>query len=559
MKRLVEIVRICLFAVVITPIANTAFASDDYLYRASCPQASGQVDQWRFFKCECTSFVASRLNRDGIAFSNHYKGPRWSHAKYWKGVAQRLGIAVDTTPRPGDVAWWDNGEHGHVAYVDSVNADGTVNISEYNYQRKHDYGTRRVRAKAYIHFGGSLTVQDLWVKSNAPIYAGERNGFDAQFKLKNNSRQTVTVAKVAMSIHQSNHKHVSDMKVINNVRIPAGHDYHMQKTIVNSPATPGQYKVVAKIYQNGQWKDLASTPFTVIKAKVTTPTLNSVELIAPTSLNENSCTNLTVVGKFSDGSRKALSPYSWREYSSATTINSSGRLCASNVTRDERIMVRAYVRYDGKSYSPSQYLTAKNLGGGVTLKSIKLQAPATLNENSCTNLSVVGEFSDGSRKALSPYSWREYSSATTINSSGRLCASSVTRDERAKVKAYVRYDGKYYYPYQYVTVRNGRGSPTPKPSPTPPGAKTPSRIYIYGCSSITEGRYCSYKAKVYYTNGTRKYVSGAWTDDSRYAYFRSSRLYASNVSRNQYVNIRVSYTENRKTVTRTKRVKIRNR
>lgn len=111
---------------------------------------------------------------------------------------------------------------------------------------------------------GSLTVQDLWVKSNAPIYAGEKNGFDAQFKLKNNSSRTVTVAKVVMSIHQSNHKHDSDMKVVNNVRIYAGRYYHMPKTFVDSPATPGQYKVVAKIYQNG-WKDLASESFTVIK------------------------------------------------------------------------------------------------------------------------------------------------------------------------------------------------------------------------------------------------------------------------------------------------------
>jgi len=66
---------------------------------------------------------------NGVAFHNYYLGPKWSDASNWASAAGAAGIRVDTTPARGAVAWWS----GHVAYVESVNANGSVVITEMNY------------------------------------------------------------------------------------------------------------------------------------------------------------------------------------------------------------------------------------------------------------------------------------------------------------------------------------------------------------------------------------------------------------------------------------------
>lgn len=43
-----------------------------------------------------------------------------------------MGLAVGSEPRPGAVGTTTRGALGHVVYVESVNGDGTINISEMN-------------------------------------------------------------------------------------------------------------------------------------------------------------------------------------------------------------------------------------------------------------------------------------------------------------------------------------------------------------------------------------------------------------------------------------------
>jgi surface antigen len=145
----------------VAPTYAAENANDTYDYRLECPTPTGGkvvADPWWFFKCECTSYVADKLNERGVRFTNYYKGPRWSNAINWRDVAKRVGIPVSNTPKAGSVAWFS---YGHVAYVQSVNSNGTVTISEYNYYTtrdpagRYDYRTRTISASsvsAYIHF-----------------------------------------------------------------------------------------------------------------------------------------------------------------------------------------------------------------------------------------------------------------------------------------------------------------------------------------------------------------------------------------------------------------------
>lgn len=110
------------------------------------------IDPWRFWNRECTSFVAWRLNHNnGIAFWAGMNGGWFGNAGTWGSNAQKLGYTVNATPTAGSVAEWG---YGHVAYVDSVNSDGTANIEQYNvprYSGNYSYVTH-VIADHYIHF-----------------------------------------------------------------------------------------------------------------------------------------------------------------------------------------------------------------------------------------------------------------------------------------------------------------------------------------------------------------------------------------------------------------------
>ncbi|MDF2091132.1 CHAP domain-containing protein [Knoellia sp. 3-2P3] len=120
--------------------APASAVKDDYPYRG----ATSGVDRWNFYKGQCTSFAAWRVNHNlGIGFHNHYRGVRWSNAQNWDNAARAVGIPVHGTPRVGDIAVRDSGTWGHVAYVAKVNTDGSFMVEEYNWARPDTYSYRK--------------------------------------------------------------------------------------------------------------------------------------------------------------------------------------------------------------------------------------------------------------------------------------------------------------------------------------------------------------------------------------------------------------------------------
>jgi surface antigen len=122
---------------------------NDYPYKGKC----GGVDKWNYYKCQCTSFVAWRINdRLGVKFHNQYKGTNWGNANSWDEAAKRTGVKINKTPVAGCIAQSNAGGYGHVAWVSKVSGS-KVTIEEYNYATKEGYGTRTVPASTfnYIH------------------------------------------------------------------------------------------------------------------------------------------------------------------------------------------------------------------------------------------------------------------------------------------------------------------------------------------------------------------------------------------------------------------------
>jgi surface antigen len=74
------------------------------------------------------------------------------NANMWATNARRAGFPVDRTPRRGDVFQNNTGYWGHVGYVESVNGDGTITISEMNYQGRKWAITRVVKKSEWQYW-----------------------------------------------------------------------------------------------------------------------------------------------------------------------------------------------------------------------------------------------------------------------------------------------------------------------------------------------------------------------------------------------------------------------
>lgn len=125
---------------------------DDYPFKNANVDDSGDYGR----ADECTSYVAWRMNRDNgttdpknPSFFNKMAGGTWDNADHWGVNATSLNYQPDPKPQVGDIAQWDKPGDGHVAYVERVDPDGSVDVSEYNFGLdnggiKYEYGVRNV-------------------------------------------------------------------------------------------------------------------------------------------------------------------------------------------------------------------------------------------------------------------------------------------------------------------------------------------------------------------------------------------------------------------------------
>ena len=78
----------------------------------------------------CTWYAYNRR-----AAAGHPVGSNWGNASSWAYLAAASGFRVDHNPRPGDVFQTSGGwgGYGHVGYVEKVNSNGSIVVSEMNY------------------------------------------------------------------------------------------------------------------------------------------------------------------------------------------------------------------------------------------------------------------------------------------------------------------------------------------------------------------------------------------------------------------------------------------
>lgn len=118
---------------------------------ANAPFPNSLPDTWGLYQRQCVSYTAWKIASTGRNM------PRWAgrgDAKLWDDNATAEGIPVDTTPRVGDIAVDHSGAYGHTMYVEAVNPDGTIYVSQYNIRWTGEYSeeTRSTAGLVFIHF-----------------------------------------------------------------------------------------------------------------------------------------------------------------------------------------------------------------------------------------------------------------------------------------------------------------------------------------------------------------------------------------------------------------------
>ena len=98
---------------------------------------------------QCVSYTAYRV---GARTGNY---PRyWGNANQWPASARAAGYSTGSTPRVNSVGVISAGAYGHVVWIEAVNGDGTVDVSQYNYYNAGgpgwgNYSKMRVSAATY--------------------------------------------------------------------------------------------------------------------------------------------------------------------------------------------------------------------------------------------------------------------------------------------------------------------------------------------------------------------------------------------------------------------------
>ncbi len=109
------------------------------------------IDPWGMYNRECVSYTAWKV------YQTYGHMPYWGghgNANQWPASAIADGIPTGNTPQVGSVAVSMSGYYGHVMWVEAVNPDGTVRVSQYNYDLAGHYSEMTISGSGlvYIYF-----------------------------------------------------------------------------------------------------------------------------------------------------------------------------------------------------------------------------------------------------------------------------------------------------------------------------------------------------------------------------------------------------------------------
>lgn len=123
-----------------TPPSNTSGngsrwwgVGNTYPYQNNCPRDNVRYSAYGGAVCQCTSY-ASWKAKEKWGITNTWGGNAYNYvnARGYYVPATGINTYVDRNPAPYTIAVQTGGQYGHVMWVESVNENGSINITEYN-------------------------------------------------------------------------------------------------------------------------------------------------------------------------------------------------------------------------------------------------------------------------------------------------------------------------------------------------------------------------------------------------------------------------------------------
>jgi len=115
------------------------------------------LDNWGMYNRECVSYTAWKVYQ-AYGYMPYWGGS--GNANQWPGDADAYSIPRGSTPKVGSVAIGTNpnyfGPVGHAMWVEAVNGDGTIVVSQYNFGEEGMYSEMTINASlidTFIYFG----------------------------------------------------------------------------------------------------------------------------------------------------------------------------------------------------------------------------------------------------------------------------------------------------------------------------------------------------------------------------------------------------------------------
>lgn len=111
-------------------------------------------------KGQCTDYAFEKVKDDGNMI-----GKSWGDAKHWAEQAKEAGYTVNQQPKASALLQSPRGEQGHVAYIERVNDDGSLDVTEMNFVAPHQVTSRTIQPQQvqnyhYIHPKKNPKTQD---------------------------------------------------------------------------------------------------------------------------------------------------------------------------------------------------------------------------------------------------------------------------------------------------------------------------------------------------------------------------------------------------------------
>jgi len=350
-------------------------------------------------------------------------------------------------------------------------------------------------------------------------------------------------------------------------------DTLLDRVQVNQQTTGGQWNPLgiydftqtARVVIQSEDSECSTNADAARYAPKSKPSLVSIQIEGPETVNKNSSANYTVLAFYADGTSQYVSPDSWADNSLHADISSAGLLTTFDVSTDQPCQLNATYTANGITRTDSFDLTILN-SESIIIDTGEPGTSAVGVWSESSGLDSYGSLSLWSRDVGTHYDyqtalagtyevslwWTEWSSRCT-SVPVEISDGSTLLD---RVLVNQQFNGGQWNSlgvYNFAGIaRVSIISETPDCSTNADavqfalGVKPPlDRIEIEGPLSVNKNSTADYSVRAYYADGSSQLVvSDSWSDDSVFADIsQTGVLSAFDVSSDQDCQLSVSYTE----------------